>query len=109
MYSVVEIKGHQYRVQAGDMIDVEKLGEDVGSKVEFNEVLFIGGDNVAVGKPTIKGAKIVAEVVRNARSRKVIVLKRKPGKYIKKNGHRQHYTGLKILEVHDGSGNVKKA
>lgn len=99
MYGIVEIKGHQYRVQAGDIIDVEKLGEEVGKKVEFSEVLFIGGDNVQVGKPYVSGAKVVAEVIRNARSRKKIVLVRKPGKYQKKNGHRQHYTGLKILEV----------
>lgn len=99
MYGIVEIKGHQYRVQAGDIIDVEKLGEEVGKKVEFNEVLFVGGDNAKVGKPYVSGAKVVAEVVRNARSRKVIVFKRKPGKYQTKNGHRQHYTGLKILEV----------
>lgn len=99
MYGIVEIKGHQYRVQAGDIIDVEKLGEEVGAKVEFSEVLFVSGDNAKVGTPFISGAKVVAEVVRNARSRKVIVFKRKPGKYQKKNGHRQHYTGLKILEV----------
>ena len=99
MYGVVEIKGHQYRVKAGDLIDVQKLDSEVGSTVEFTSVLFIGGDAPKIGMPHVAGAKVTAEVVRQARSRKVIVLKRTPGTYIKKNGHRQHYTALKIKEV----------
>lgn len=99
MYGVVEIKGHQYRVQAGDLIDVQKMDAEVGSTVELDNVLFVGGDSPKVGTPVVEGAKVVAEVVRQARSRKVIVLKRKPGKYITKNGHRQHYTALKIKEI----------
>jgi large subunit ribosomal protein L21 len=99
MYGVVEIKGHQYRVQAGDLIDVQKMDAEVGSTVELDNVLFVGGDNPKVGTPVVEGAKVVAEVVRQARSRKVIVLKRKPGKYQTKNGHRQHYTALKIKEI----------
>jgi large subunit ribosomal protein L21 len=99
MYGVVEIKGHQYRVQAGDIIDVQKMDAEVGSTVELDSVLFVGGDSPKVGTPVVDGAKVVAEVVRQARSRKVIVLKRKPGKYQTKNGHRQHYTALKIKEI----------
>lgn len=99
MYGVVEITGHQYRVKAGDIIDVEKLDAKVGDTVEFDSVLFVGGDAPKIGTPTVKGAKVKATVVRQARSRKVIVLKRKPGKYMTKNGHRQYYTGLKIEEV----------
>lgn len=99
MYGIVEIKGHQYRVKAGDIVDVQKLDEEVGATVELDQVLFIGGDTPKVGAPLVEGAKVVAEVVRQARSRKVIVLKRKPGKYQTKNGHRQHYTALKIKEI----------
>ena len=99
MYGIVEVKGHQYRVQEGDVLDVQKLEGEVGSTVELDKVLFIGGDSVKVGQPTVSGAKVEAEIVRQARSRKVIVLKRKPGKYVKKNGHRQHYTALKITEI----------
>lgn len=99
MYGVVEIKGHQYRVQAGDLIDVQKMDAEVGSTVELDNVLFVGGDSPKVGTPVVEGAKVVAEVVRQARSRKVIVLKRKPGRYVTKNGHRQHYTALKIKEI----------
>lgn len=99
MYGVVEISGHQYKVQEGDIIDVQKLEGDVGSKVEFDKVLFIGGDSPKVGAPTVAGAKVTAEIVKQGRSRKVIVFKRKPGKYAKKNGHRQYFTGLKITGV----------
>ncbi len=99
MYSVVEIKGHQYRVKEGDVIDVQKMDAEVGAKVELDKVLFIGGDAPKVGQPLVDGAKVTAEVVRQARSRKVIVFKRKPGLSRTKNGHRQHYTALKITGI----------
>ena len=99
MYSVVEIKGHQYRVAEGDIIDVQKMDAEVGSSVELDQVLFVGGDTPKVGTPTVSGASVTAEVIRQARSRKVIVMRRSPGKYRKKNGHRQHYTALKITKI----------
>ena len=109
MYSIVEIKGHQYRVQAGDTIDVQKMDEEVGKTIELKDVLFVGGKKVAVGAPLVEGAKVMAEITLQGRSRKEIVLKRKPGKYVKKNGHRQLFTGLLIKEIHDGQGNTEKA
>ena len=99
MYGVVEIKGHQYKVQEGDILDVQKMDAEVGSTVELDRVLFIGGDAPKIGTPVVAGAKVTAEVIRQARSRKVIVMKRSPGKYRKKNGHRQHYTALKITGI----------
>jgi large subunit ribosomal protein L21 len=99
MYSVVEVKGHQYKVSEGDIIDVQKMDAEVGSSIEIERVLFIGGDTPKIGTPVVAGAKVTAEVIRQARSRKVIVLKRKPGKYVKKNGHRQYYTALKITGI----------
>jgi large subunit ribosomal protein L21 len=99
MYAIAEIKGHQYRVSEGDIIDTQKLEGEVGSKVEFDTVLFVGGKTPKVGAPTVKGAKITAEIVRQARSRKKIVFKRKPGGYQRKKGHRQEYTGLKITGI----------
>jgi len=99
MYGVVEIKGHQYRVSEGDIIDVQKMEGEVGSTVTLDKVLFVGGSTPKIGTPLVAGATIEAEIVRQARSRKIIVLVRKPGAYIKKNGHRQHYTGLKIKSV----------
>jgi large subunit ribosomal protein L21 len=108
MYGVVEIGGHQYRVQAGDILDVQKLSDEVNSTIELDQVLFVGGDNVAVGTPTVKGAKVTAKIVRHDRDRKIIVFKRKPGAYKRKNGHRQHYTSLLITELSDGQGNTAK-
>ncbi len=110
MYSVVEIKGHQYKLKAGDMIDVEKIDVEEGKTVTFDSVLLIGGGaKTIVGSPVVGGAKVTATVVRQARGRKIIVLKRKPGAYRRKNGHRQAYTGLLITEINDGQGGVSKA
>jgi large subunit ribosomal protein L21 len=109
MYTVVEIKGHQYKLKAGDLIDVERIEAEVGSTVDFDQVLLVGGDKTIVGAPTVGGAKVIAKVVRQARTRKIIVLKRKPGAYRRKNGHRQCYTGLLITEINDGQGGVSKA
>ena len=109
MYGVVEIGGHQYKVQAGDVLDVEKLGSsEEGSTIEFDKVLFVGGDKPVVGGPTVSGAKVVAKVVRHDRDRKKIVFVRKPGLYQKKRGHRQNYTCLVITEINDGQGNSVK-
>lgn len=99
MYGIVEVKGHQYRVQAGETIDVQKMDAEVGQTVELDRVLFVSGDTPKVGTPTVAGAKVVAEVIRQARSRKVLSMVRKPGLYRKKMGHRQHYTALKIKEI----------
>ena len=108
MYGVVEVSGHQYKVQAGDVIDVQKLKEEEGATLELNDVLFVGGDNPQVGLPTVSGAKVTAKVVRQDRGKKILVFKRKPGLYQKKKGHRTHYTSLLITEVADGQGNVDK-
>lgn len=108
MYGVVEISGHQYRVQAGDVLDVQKLTDEAGKTIELDKVLFVGGDNAVVGTPVVNGAKVVAKVLRHDRARKVIVFKRKPGAYRRKNGHRQHYTSLLITEIQDGQGNTAK-
>lgn len=107
MYAVVEIGGHQYKVKAGDLIDVQKLQGDEGSIIELDKVLFIGGDNPTVGLPTISGATVKAKLIRNGRSEKQIVFVRKPGMYRKKNGHRQHYSALLITEI-AGAGATDK-
>jgi large subunit ribosomal protein L21 len=109
MYGIVEISGHQYKVQPGDLIDVQKLTQqEAGSTVELDKVLFVGGENTVVGTPTVSGAKVTAKVIRHDRDRKIVVFKRSPGKYQKKNGHRQPFTALLITEVNDGNGNVAK-
>ena len=109
MYTVVEIKGHQYKLSAGDLIDVEKIDAEVGSTVSFDQVLLVGGPKTIVGAPVVGGAKVTAKVVKQGRTRKILVLKRKPGAYRRKNGHRQCFTGLLITEINDGQGGVVKA
>ena len=99
MYGVVEIQGHQYKVQEGDILDVQKMDAEVGTKIDIDRVLFIGGDTPKVGTPVVAGAKVTVEVIRQARGRKIIILKRSPGKYITKNGHRQFYTALKVTSI----------
>lgn len=109
MYTVVEIKGHQYKLAAGDLIDVEKIEAEVGATVSFDQVLLVGGTKTIVGAPVVGGATVTAKVVRQGRTRKILVLKRKPGGSRRKNGHRQCYTGLLITEINDGQGGVSKA
>lgn len=107
MYGIVEIGGHQYKAECGSLIDVEKIEAEVGQSVELDRVLFIGGDDQKIGLPHVSGAKIQARVVKQDRSRKLLVFKRSPGKWQKRRGHRQHYTALLVTEINDGAGNVK--
>jgi large subunit ribosomal protein L21 len=100
MYAVIQTGGKQYRVSEGETIRVEKLTGDVGQKVEFDQILMVGGDKVAVGQPFVDGAKVSAEIVGQDRAKKLIVFKKKRRKdYYRKQGHRQPFTELKITGV----------
>ena len=101
MYAVVETGGKQYRVTVGQTIEVEKLPFAVGEKVELDRVLLVAnGDEVKVGQPTIKGAKILATVVEHGKGKKIIIFKYKPKeRYRRKKGHRQAYTRLRIEKI----------
>jgi len=101
VYAVVEMGGKQYKVSAGDNVDVEKLPFEVGEKVELDRVLLVAdGEEVRVGQPTVEGAKVLATVTDQAKGRKVIVFKYKPKeRYRRKKGHRQAYTRLMIDEI----------
>ena len=98
MYAIVETGGKQYRVCEGDVISVEKLDAEVGTKVELDKVLLLGeGDDLKIGTPYIEGAAVTAEVVEVGKAKKVMIFKYKNKKdYRKKQGHRQPYTMLKI-------------
>lgn len=99
-YAIIKTGGKQYRVSQGETLRVEKLPGDVGAKVEFNEILLVGGEKVVVGKPTVAGAKVVASIVAQDRAKKIIVFKmRRRKNYRRKNGHRQPYTELRIESV----------
>ncbi len=100
MYAIIETGGKQYRVQQGDVLNVEKLEANVGETVAIERVLVIEKDgNVQVGAPYVTGAKAVVKVVEHGKGEKIIVFKYKPKKnYRRKQGHRQPFTRV-IVEA----------
>lgn len=102
MYAVIKTGAKQYRVQPGDVLEVELLDGENGKEITLNEVLLIAdGDNVQVGKPTIEGARVTADVVEaDKKGKKVIAFKfRRREGYHRKRGIRPHHTILKIKEI----------
>ena len=101
MTAIFETGGKQYRVNEGDVIYVEKLPVEADETVTFDKVLAVTGDGVqAFGAPTVAGATVTGKVVKNGKSKKVIVYHYKPKTgYTKKNGHRQAYTAVKIEKI----------
>lgn len=101
MYAVVETGGKQYKVSVGETVDVEKLPFEVGETIELDRVLLVAdGDEVYVGTPTVKGAKVLATVTEHFKGPKFIIFKYRPRKrYRRKKGHRQVYTRLTISEI----------
>lgn len=101
MYAVFETGSKQYRVSEGDEIEVEKLTAESGQTVTFDRVLLVSKDDkVAVGTPTVAGAKIVADVLENKRGEKLVVWKMKRRKgYRRKAGHRQSLTVLRVNQI----------
>lgn len=104
MYAIVETGGKQYKVSAGQSIDVEKIPAAVGQRFDINNVLLVAdGGEVVVGKPTVEGAKVRATVVEQGRRRKITVFKFKSGnRYHRKRGHRQGYTRLRVESILHG-------
>ena len=102
MYAIIRSGGKQHKVSKGDVLKIEKLEKKIGEKVEFEEVLFVGGDkaSVKVGQPMVADAKVVATVVGEGRSKKVLVFKKKKRKqYRRTQGHRQSYTAVKVEDI----------
>jgi large subunit ribosomal protein L21 len=101
MYAIVEIAGHQYKVQKDQQVFVNRLGEKEGAKVTFESVLLVdkGGD-VQVGAPAVSGAKVTAKVERHLKGDKVLVFKKKRRKgHQKLNGFRASLTEIKITSI----------
>ncbi len=100
MYAVIKTGGKQYRVAPDDVLTIEKVTGDAGSKVEFAEVLMIGGDAPKFGAPLISGAKVIAELVEHTRGPKVIAFKKRRRKNSRrKHGHRQDLTTVRIKSI----------
>lgn len=102
MYAVIKTGGKQYRVSAGSVVKVESLNSEVGEKISFGEVLMIGnGDQVEVGKPMLAGRAVEGTVIEQGRDKKVTWIKFRRRKHsMKRGGHRQHFTAVKIDSIH---------
>ncbi len=103
MLAVIQTGGKQYVVKPGDLIKVEKLEGKVGDVVELSKVLLIKKEGeIKIGRPYLDNSKVVATILEQGRSPKIIVFKKKPKKgYKRKKGHRQFYTLIKINEIVD--------
>lgn len=102
MYAVIETGGKQYRVEQGDVIDVELMGgaEDASGPVTFDRVLMIGGEAPRVGTPTVEGAQVTGRLVDSIRGPKIRVFKKKRRKgYRRTNGHRQDLLRVRIENI----------
>ncbi len=101
MFAIVQTGGKQYRVSPGDILRVEHLPGERGDEVLIEQVLLVAdGDAIQVGQPLVAGARVVSEILRQGKAKKIIVFKKKRRKkYRLKQGHRQLYTALEIKEI----------
>lgn len=103
MYAVIESGGKQHRVEEGEVLRLEKLEASTGDSINFDKVLMIGeGADVKIGKPYVEG-NVTAEVLTHGRGDKVTIVKFKRRKHhLKRQGHRQWYTEVKITAISEG-------
>lgn len=101
MFAVLKTGGKQYKVQSGDMLRVEKLAADAGEKVQFNDILMLGGKKPVVGTPMVADAAVQAEVIDQIKADKVInfVKRRRKHGSQRTKGHRQKLTLVKITDI----------
>ena len=101
MFAVLKTGGKQYKVQSGDMLRVEKLAADAGEKVQFNDILMLGGKKPVLGTPMVSGAAVQAEVIDQIKADKVInfVKRRRKHSSQRTKGHRQKLTLVKITDI----------
>lgn len=108
-YAIIQSGGKQHKVSVGDILRVEKINGKKGDTIFLHDVLMVADDkDIKTGQPNISGVSVTAEVLRQERAKKIIVFKSKRRKgYRKKQGHRQHYTALRIKDINVG-GNLEK-
>lgn len=101
MFAIIETGGKQYKVEKGTTLEIEKLTEETGKTITFEQVLLISDDKATkVGKPYVSGAKVTGKILDQTRGDKIIVFKKKPKKrYEKKQGHRQDITVVEITDI----------
>ena len=108
-YAVIQTGGKQYKVSAGEIIKIEKLPDsNPDTKVEFREILAYGDDkNIELGEPTVNGAKVEAELLKNVKERTVLIFKKRRRKNSRrKNGHRQQFSLIRINKIFSKDGKV---
>ncbi len=107
MYAIIRTGGKQYKVQPGDVLRIEKLEADLGTEVEMTEVLCIGGDELIIGDPMVKSAKVTMVVTNQRKGDKVIIFKKKRRQgYRRLTGHRQLYTEVFVKSISSPAGTV---
>ena len=101
MYAVIKTGGKQYRVAPGEKIKIEQIPADVGAQIVLDQVLMVSdGDAVKLGNPLVSGAKVSATVLGHGRGQKVKIFKMRRRKHYQKHqGHRQHFTELRIESI----------
>lgn len=101
MYAIITSGGKQYRVAEGQLIKLESLDKNVGDEVQFDQVLMVRNeDSTDIGSPYIENAKVVGEVASNGRGEKISIIKfRRRKHYMKRMGHRQNFTEVKITKI----------
>ena len=108
LFAIFKTGGKQYKVQASEILKIEKLDLPGSKKIEFNEILAYGDKgNVELGSPLIKGAKIEAELIKNSKQRTVLVFKKRRRKNSRrKYGHRQPFTLIRINKIFSKDGKL---
>lgn len=101
MYAVIVTGGKQYKVAEGEFLKIEKLDVATGESIAFEQVLLVGnGDDIKIGAPVVEGAKVTAEVIAQGRHDKVRIIKfRRRKHHMKRQGHRQWFTEIKITGI----------
>ena len=108
-YAVIKTGGKQYKVKSGEILKIEKLPDSKpDSKIEFNEVLAYGDDKtIEVGAPTVEGAKVEADLIKNGKDRKILIFKKsRRHNSRRKNGHRQEHTMIRINKIFSKDGKI---
>ncbi len=101
MYAVILTGSKQYKIQVGDTIEIERLAQEPNDQIEFDQVLLVAKDgDVKIGTPYLEGAKVLGEVVEQSRAEKIEIIKFRRRKHsMKKMGHRQYVTSVKITDI----------
>ena len=108
-YAVIKTGGKQYKVKSGEILKIEKLPNLKSSaKVEFKEILAYGDDKmIEVGVPTVEGAKVEADLIKNSKNRTILIFKkRRRQNSRRKNGHRQQYSMIRINKIFSKDGKI---